>query len=185
MIERTLVFIKPDGVQRAIVGRVMQRFEDVGLKIVGMKMVKLTESFAKKHYPESLIPIIGEKTLTDWEEIGIKTDRKKEEIGREAWNDLIKFSTEAPVVAMVLEGVHAVSIVRKMVGPTSPHRAPPGTIRGDFSHLSMGYATLKHVGGRNIIHASGSVKEAENEIALWFRKEELFDYKTTDEKQVR
>jgi nucleoside-diphosphate kinase len=182
MIERTLVLVKPDGVQRSLVGKVVTRFEDAGLKMVGMKMVWMDREFAMKHYDEGiLVPILGEKSMKDFEELGIKTDKEKHVLGKEVYEDLIRFSTEGPVVAMVIEGVHAVQVVRKIVGPTSPHRAQPGTIRGDFSPISMGYATKRGFGGRNLVHASGDLKDAQKEVPLWFKPEELHSYKTVHE----
>ncbi len=185
MIEQSLVLIKPDGVQRGLIGEVIKRFENVGLKIVGMKMQRVDKKFAERHYPKRLIPILGGKTLADWEDLGIKTTKGKEELGKQAWNDLIKFTTEGPILAFVLEGVHAVQIVRKMVGHTSPHKADPGTIRGDYSPISMGYATVRKFGGRNLIHASGTVEEAKAEVKLWFKPGELHTYKTVHETHTR
>ncbi|MCX6709626.1 MAG: nucleoside-diphosphate kinase [Candidatus Woesearchaeota archaeon] len=184
-IEHTLVLMKPDAVQRGIVGKIVERFENVGLKIVAMKMIKANIDLAMKHYPKEMMPILGSKTLKDWDEMGIKTEMTADELGKMAWEDLIKFSTEAPIIAIVLEGVHAVEIVRKMCGTTSPHRAPPGTIRGDFSPISMGYATKRGFGGRNLIHASGSKAEAEKEIYLWFNINEIYAYRTVYENQVQ
>lgn len=182
MIERTLVVIKPDGVQRCLVGKIIQRFEDAGLKIIGMKMVWINREFAKKHYDEeTLVPILGEKSMKDFEELGIKTDKPQGQIGKEVYEDLIRFATEGPVIAMVIEGIHAIQIVRKIIGTTSPHRAQPGTIRGDFSPISMGYATKRGFGGRNLIHASGDLKDAQKEVLLWFKPEELHTYKTVHE----
>jgi nucleoside-diphosphate kinase len=183
-VERTLVLIKPDGVQRGLIGKIIERFENVGLKIVGMKMVKANAELAMKHYPHEMISVLGTKTMKDWQEMGIKTDLSEEQLGEIAWQDLIKFATEAPVIAMVIEGVHAVDVVRKICGTTSPQRAQPGTIRGDFSPISMGYASKKGFGGRNVVHASGSVSEAEHEILLWFSIPEIYTYKTVYESQV-
>jgi nucleoside-diphosphate kinase len=185
MIEQTLVLLKPDAVQRCLVGKLIERFEQTGLKIVAMKMVWIDEKFAKQHYPDTLIPIVGNKTLVDWEELGIKTKKTAEELGREIMEDLVKFTTEAPIIAVVFEGVHAVAMVRKMVGHTSPHKAQPGTIRGDFTTISMGYATKRRFGGRNLIHASGSVEESKREIELWFNPSEIHDYKTVHEAHVK
>lgn len=185
MIEQTLVLIKPDGVQRGLIGEIIKRFENVGLRIAGMKMVWIDAKFAEKHYPKNLIPILGGKTIKDWEDLGIKTTKTKEELGKQAWEDLIRFTTEGPIIAFVLEGVHAVMIARKMVGHTSPHKAEPGTIRGDFSPISMGYATVKKFGGRNLVHASGTVEEAKKEIELWFKKDEIHSYETVHERHVK
>lgn len=158
MIERSLVIIKPDGVERGLVGEITSRFEHTGLKIVGMKMMWLDKKFAEEHY--------------------------KAHKAKPFFKGLVDFITEGPVVAFVVEGVHAVDNVRKLVGHTSPHEAMPGTIRGDFAHMSMEYATKKGLGGKNVIHASGSKKEAEEEIKLWFKKEELHSYTTVHEKHV-
>jgi len=158
-MERTLIVVKPDGVQRSLVGRVIQRFEDVGMKIVGMKMVWIDADFAKKHYFD-LAERRGEHVL----------------------NNMVDLMTEGPVVAIVLEGVEAAENVRRIVGATEPKSAAPGTIRGDFAHHSYGYTDEKGKGIRNLIHASGDAKEAKQEIALWFKDEEIHDYKTDQEK---
>ena len=155
MIEQTLVLIKPDGVQRALVGEILQRFERVGLKICGMKMVWVNPEFSKKHY--------------------------KAHVEKPFYKGLEAMITEGPVVAMVLEGVHAVELVRKMVGPTEPKSAMPGTIRGDYAHISYAYADKKGVAIKNLIHASGNIDEAKAEISLWFKKDELHTYKTVYE----
>ena len=156
--ERTLILIKPDGVERGLVGEIVKRFENTGLKIVGMKMVWINKKFAQTHY--------------------------KAHKSKPFFNELVDFITEGPVVAIVLEGVHAIDNVRRLVGTTSPHESPPGTIRGDFAHISMAYASKKNSGGKNVIHASGSKKEADEEIRLWFKKEELHTYTTVHEKHV-
>lgn len=158
MIERSLVIIKPDGVERGLVGEIIKRFENAGLKLVGMKMVWIDKKFAEKHY-------------------GAHKQKP-------FFKELVEFITEGPVIAFVIEGVHAVDNVRRLVGYTSPHEAAPGTIRGDFAHISMAYASKRGLGGKNVIHASGSKKDADDEIALWFKKEEMHSYKTVDEKHV-
>lgn len=158
MIEKTLVLIKPDGVERGLVGEIIGRFEKSGLKIVGMKMVWIGRKFAQEHY---------------------KVHKSKA-----FFNELVSFITEGPVVALVMEGVHAVDNVRRLVGTTSPHEAPPGTIRGDMAHISMAYASKKKLGGKNLIHASGTKSEADEEMKLWFGKEEIFNYSTVHEKHV-
>ena len=158
MIEQSLLIVKPDGVERAIVGEIIKRFENTGLKIVGMKMVWIDKNFAENHY--------------------------KSHKSKPFFKELVEFITEGPVVAIVFEGVHAVDNVRRLVGSTSPHEAAPGTIRGDFAHISMAYASKKGFGGKNVVHASGSKKEADEEIKLWFTKEELHSYSTVHEKHV-
>ena len=158
MIERSLLIVKPDGVERSLVGEIIKRFENAGLKIVGMKMVWIDRKFAAEHY--------------------------KAHKSKAFFNELVDFITEGPVVAFAVEGVHAVHNVRRLVGVTSPHEAAPGTIRGDFAHLSMAYASKKGLGGKNLVHASGSKPEADEEIRLWFSKDELHTYSTVHEKHV-
>ena len=158
MIEKSLVIIKPDGVERGLIGEIIKRFENAGLKIIGMKMVWVDKKFAEEHY--------------------------KAHKAKPFFKGLVEFITEGPVVALVVEGVHAIANVRRLVGATSPHEADPGTIRGDFAHMSMAYATKKGLGGKNVIHSSGSKKEAEEEIKLWFKKEDLHSYTTVHDKHV-
>jgi len=160
-IQRTLVLIKSDGVQRQFIGKIIQRFEDVGLKIVGMKMKWADEEFAKKHY--------------------FDVEERK---GPRVFNSLVSYLTEGPVIAMVLEGIDSVELVRKMVGSTEPKSALPGTIRGDFSQHSYGYTDDREKIIRNLIHASGKPEEAEYEIKLWFSPDELHTYKTVHEFHV-
>ena len=154
MIERTFVMIKPDGVKRALVGEVISRFEKAGLKLVAMKMLWVDEKFAKEHYTEDI------------------TLRRGERVRR----DLVTFVTEGPVVAMVWEGISAIAVVRKLVGTTEPKAAMPGTIRGDYAHVSFSYADKKQIAVKNIIHASGDITDAEREIKLWFREHDLHTY---------
>ncbi len=157
-MERTLVLVKPDGVQRGLVGRVIQRFEEVGLKIVGMKMQWVDAEFARQHY--------------------------KAHVEKPFYPGLEAMITEGPVVAFVLEGLHAVELVRKMVGSTEPKSANPGTIRGDFAHHSYSYTDAKGKSIKNLIHASGNIEEAEQEVAMWFSEKELHTYETVHEKHV-
>lgn len=156
MIERGLVLLKPDAVQRAIMGRILSRFEDAGFKVVGMKMVWVDKKFALKHYTEDLAKRAGSHV-------------------REM---IAEFLTTGPVVAMVVEGVNAIDNIRKMVGSTEPKSAAPGTIRGDFSHVSYAYADARKVPVKNLVHASSSREDAAAEIKLWFTPKELHSYKT-------
>ena len=158
MMERTLVLIKPDGVERGLVGEILTRFEKVGLKVVGMKMQWVDKDFSKKHYAAH--------------------------VSKPFYKGLEEFIISGPVIAMVLEGLHAVELVRKMVGVTEPKSAAPGTIRGDYAHHSYQYTDKKGISIKNLIHASGSVEEAKVEVALWFGKNELHSYKTVHEVHV-
>lgn len=180
-MERTLIILKPDAVQRAITGEILTRFERAGLKIVGMKMMIPEMELLKKHYPDELIPIVGNKTKEDWDNYGVEYGETVEEIGKMIVDATRDFMKSAPVIAIVLEGGHAVEIVRKMVGKTGPKDSPPGTIRGDYAHLSLGRASLAKKGAANLIHASGTVDEAKQEIAMWFDDDELYSYKAVHE----
>jgi nucleoside-diphosphate kinase len=180
-VEQTFVILKPDAVQRALTGEIITRFERAGLKVVAMKMMVPEMELLKKHYPDALIPIIGNKTKTDWDTYGVEYSESVEEIGTMIVEATRKFMQSSPVIALVLEGGHAVEVVRKMVGSTGPKDSAPGTIRGDYAHLSLGRASLKKKGAANLIHASGTVEEAKTEIAMWFDKDEIHNYKTVHE----
>jgi len=160
--ERTLIIFKPDSVQRGIVGEILSRFEKAGFKIVGAKMLKPDYDHYFKHY----------------EDIGKMVSRR----GKKVFDITLEMMNEGPVIAFVLEGVEVVALVRKMVGATEPKSALPGTIRGDYAHMSFAHADKHEVGIPNILHASGDVEEAKAEIAHWFSEEELFDYETVHEK---
>jgi nucleoside-diphosphate kinase len=160
--EKTLIIMKPDAVQRGIVGEILTRFEKVGLKIVGAKMLKPDYDHYYHHY----------------ETIGKMISRR----GQKAFDVTLEMMNAGPVIAYVLEGVEAVSLVRKMVGATEPKSALPGTVRGDYSHLSFAYADANDVPINNLVHASGDPEEAKVEIAHWFKEEELFEYETAHEK---
>ena len=187
--ERTLILMKPDTVQRGLIGEVLSRFEKAGLKVIGLKMVWVDEELVKKHYPddrEEFLRGMGEKTLKTYEEYG--KDAGEEigtkdplEIGKlvNSWN--IDFLKSGPVVAVVFEGHNAITNVRQLVGNTLPTFANPGTIRGDYSLDSPVLANEKKRAVRNLIHASGNPEEAKLEIELWFHQNELYDYKRADE----
>ena len=165
LIQRTLILFKPDAVQRGIVGEILTRFERVGLKIIGTKMIFPNKEHYHKHY----------------EGIGKMVTRR----GEKAFDMALEFMTQGPVIPMVLEGVESVELVRKLVGGTEPKAALPGTIRGDYSHMSFGYADEHNVGIPNLIHASGSVEEAKQEIEHWFADHEIYDYHSPREKFTR
>ncbi|HEV8339530.1 MAG TPA: nucleoside-diphosphate kinase [bacterium] len=190
--ERTLVFVKPDGVQRGLVGEILGRFERTGLRIAGMKMVWVRQDFLERHYPadEAFLRTIGGKTKDAFTAAGldVRTHTGGDDplaIGRSVRGWLIEYVASTPVVAFVLEGIQAVATVRKIVGDTLPVRAAPGTIRGDLSIDSPTVANLQRRPVRNLVHASGTVEEAAAEIALWFPAEELFDYRRVDEALIQ
>lgn len=186
--ERTLVFLKPDGVQRGLIGEVLGRFERAGLKVVGLKMVRATPDLLERHYPsdEGFLRTIGGKTREAFEAAGL--DARQEAgtddplaIGQRVRRWLIDFVASGPLAAFVLEGTHAVAVARKIVGDTLPYRAAPGTVRGDLSADSPAVANLQKRPVRNLVHASGSLEEAAFEIGLWFAPHELHDYRRVDE----
>jgi len=164
-IQRTLILFKPDAVQRGVVGEILTRFERVGLKIIGTKMIAPDEDHYHKHY----------------EEIGQVITRR----GEKVFGNTLARMSEGPVIAMVLEGVEAIELVRKLVGSTEPKSSAPGTIRGDFSHMSYGYGDATDQGIPNLIHASGDADDAAKEIPHWFSDEELYDYSVLNEKFTR
>jgi nucleoside-diphosphate kinase len=164
-MEQTLILLKPDALQRGLAGEVITRFERVGLKIVGTKMLQPDYEHYEEHY----------------EGIGsLKTRR-----GQQAYDVTLAMMLQGPVIAMVLEGIGAVDQVRKMVGATEPKSALPGTIRGDFSHVSFDHANSNNLGIANLIHASADVAEATKEIAHWFAESELFEYTVVHEKYTQ
>jgi len=186
--ERTLVLLKPDSVQRGLVGQILARFENVGLKIVGLKIVQPSRDFIANHYPntEEWMRGMGDKTLANYKEQGkdpfkeVGTDDALK-IGQMIvqWN--IDYLSMGPIVALVLEGGHAIQVVRKLVGSTLPLNATPGTIRGDFSTASPAIANALRHSIHNMIHASSTTEEAEHEINHWFGAEGLVNYKRADE----
>jgi len=186
--ERTVVLIKPDGVKRGLIGEIISRIERRGLKIIALEMFRATKDQIDYHYPknEQWVRRLGEKTLKNYQEYNI--DVKKElgaedtlKIGKTVRGWLIDFMVSGPMVKMIVEGVHAINMVRKITGTSMPSQAEMGTIRGDFS---VDDATAANRGKRaihNIIHASENPKEAEHELGFWFAAEDIFDYKRAEE----
>lgn len=154
-VQRSLVLLKPDAVARGLAGRILGRFEDALLKIVGVKMVHMDAEFTRKHYFDL-----------------------EERRGAEAYNSTAEFMQSGPVIAVVLEGVDAVTKVRSIVGTTFPEEAAPGTIRGDFAHQTKASSNTTGKAIMNLIHASGNAEEAKYEVELWFSPAELFNYKS-------
>lgn len=164
-LQQTLVLFKPDAVQRGVVGEILTRFERVGLKIVATKMISPDREHYYRHY----------------EGIGQMVTRR----GEAAFNVTLDFMLQGPVIAFVLEGVESIELVRKLVGTTEPKSAAPGTIRGDYSHMSFAHADSESKGIPNLLHASGDPAEAKQEIAHWFTQEELYDYTRVSETYTR
>lgn len=173
--QKTLVIIKPDGMQRKLVGEIISRLERVDLTLVNARMVWADEHLAQTHYPTTpeWLEKVGNNTISDCQKYGIDvkgamgTDVPSE-IGEQVhkWN--MQYLMSGPVLAMVWEGTHSVEVVRKLCGPTLPLLAAPGTIRGDFSSASAISSNIEKLPIKNLIHASGTPDEAEREIELWF-----------------
>jgi nucleoside-diphosphate kinase len=158
-VERTLVLLKPDAVARGLTGRIVARFEDAALKIIGVKMRYLDAEFTRKHYFDL-----------------------EERLGSDIYNTTAEFMQTGPVIALAFEGVDAVAKVRQVIGSTYPNAAAPGTIRGDFAHQTRASSEVSGRAVMNLVHASGNSKEAQYEVALWFDSSEQFDYETLAEK---
>lgn len=181
--------IKPDGVMRGLTGEIIRRIELSGLKIISLKMIRATREQIVAHYPmsdQAWVDRLGEKGLSTFE--GLKLDPveflgtdNKSEIGKNVAKSLIEYMTSGPVVPMVIEGIQAVDMVRKLAGHTLPFKAEMGTIRGDFSVDSPAIANVEGRAIHNLFHASETVEEAANEIRLWFTEEELHNYTRTGE----
>lgn len=190
MKEQTLIVLKPDAVARGLSGEIIKRFEKVGLKIVAVKMISADKKLAEAHYPlnrEEFIRGLGEKTIANYKVLG--GDVEKEfgtldtfKIGAVIRKWLMDYITSAPVLAIVLEGPHAVDLVRKLCGNTLPLNSAPGTIRGDFCFDSSYLANNAKRAIKNLIHASGSSEEAKYEIPLWFSPNEIYSYERVEEK---
>lgn len=186
--EKTLALVKPDGVSRGLVGDIINRLERRGLKIVALKMVQVDEEHLDKHFPqaESWIRRLGEKTMKTYTEYGIDPvevggTNDLLEMGKKVRQSLFKYMTSGPIVAMVIQGVHAIDMVRKVAGHTLPVFAEMGTVRGDYSVDSPAVANLEGRAIHNLMHASETPEEAENEIQLWFTKNEIYSYTRAEE----
>lgn len=187
--QRALIIIKPDGVQRGLIGKIITRFEQVGLKIIGFKFEMATSDKIIAHYPETdaWFKKVGERTLTNYAKKGMDVKKVFDSddpilIGRTVKKWLLTYFQESPVLIMALESYECIEVVRKLSGNTIPVLAAPGTIRSDFSHDTIDLANEQNRPLRNIIHASDTVEDGEKEVNLWFTKEELFEYETAGEK---
>ncbi len=182
--EKTLIVIKPDGVQRTLIGEIIKRYERVGLKMVGIKMVVPTEDFVERHY--NIDPEWGRKTGEKRIKAALEAgeeppSRDPLEITKIVMQKLKKYMTSGPVVAMVWQGAHAVDVVRKITGGTEPRNSDIGTIRGDFVLDSYLMADTDGRSVRNLIHASGTKEDAEKEVKLWFDEKEIVNYRLVQE----
>lgn len=183
--ERTLVIIKPDGVQRSLMGEIISRFERIGLKLVAMKFMHAGEDVVEKHYlldPEWKVKA-GKKAIASYEAKGeTPPSNDPEEIGDRVLDGVKKYMSASPVLVMCWQGAHAVELVRKLVGGTEPLSSDVGTIRGDYVMDSFRMSDSDGRSIRNLIHASGDIEEAEQEINLWLSDEEIVSYSLVQEK---
>ncbi len=182
--ERSLVLLKPDTVQRSLVGEVIKRFENTGLKISAMKMIVPTEAQLLTHYNKDDAWYLrkGEGIVAELTAQGKEITKEPAEYGKDIILTIVRYMTAAPVVAMILEGNKAVSVVTKIVGTTEPATSDVGTIRGDYTLDSYFHATFENRAVRNLVHQSESPEEAEREIAIWFNDSEIMNYVTAQER---
>lgn len=183
MKEQTLVIIKPDGVQRGLLGEIIQRIEKTGLKITGLKFVVPTAEQCWTHYNKDDKWFLekGTRIYNTRKEAGLSVDKDPIDYGRDIINQLVQFMTSGPVLAIVIEGNESVAVIKKIVGATEPKTSDVGTIRGDFTIDSYDLAGMDGRAVRNLIHCSDAAAEAQREISIWFQKEEIIKYRLVNE----
>ena len=181
--EKTFVILKPDAIQRTLIGDLISRIERTGLKMVALKMVMATEEQCWKHYnkDEKWFLEKGQKIIENREKSGLAIEKEAIEYGKEIIDALVKFMTCGPVISMIFEGNQAVGIVKKIVGGTEPLSSDVGTIRGDYTVDSYELSNLDSRAVRNLIHCSDQADEALREIDLWFSPEEILKYRLFSE----
>lgn len=184
--ERTLVILKPDAIQRGLVGDLLKRFENTGLKLIAMKMMVPKEELVWKHYnkDEAWFQSKGEKLVENLKAAGLPIEKEAIEYGREIIGALVKFMTASPVIPMVWEGNQSVAIIKKIVGSTEPATSAVGTIRGDYTLDSYEISNLDGRAVRNLVHCTDDSSESEREISLWFNQEELINYRLIAEQML-
>jgi nucleoside-diphosphate kinase len=181
--ERTLVVLKPDAIQRSLIGELIKRVEQTGLKMVALKMIMATEDQCWKHYNKDDKWFIekGNKILENRKKVGLEIEKEAIEYGRDIIAGLVKFMNCGPIIAMVFEGNESIGIVKKIVGGTEPLSSDVGTIRGDLTLDSYELSNIDSRAVRNLIHCSDEVEEANREIALWFDEDEILKYRLVSE----
>lgn len=183
--ERTLIGIKPDGIQRGLIGEIIKRFEQSGMKLVAAKFIAPTKKQVRDHYySEEWLVSTGKKTIEDYKKKGINIEKTPKEVGMMTFKKLLGYWTNRPTFLTVWQGPNVVEIARKIVGSTSPEAADVGSVRGDYSLESYAMADGLERALYNLIHASGSPKEAEKEIKVWFKKDEILKYDLFIEKLI-
>ena len=182
--ERTFVILKPDTVQRSLVGEVIKRFERTGLKFTAMKMFVPTAEKLMVHYnkDEAWFLKKGNRIIEDLKAHGLPVEKDAMAYGREIIDTIVDYMTAAPVIGMIIEGNQAVAVVTKLVGTTEPSTSDVGTIRGDYTVDSYGHSSYENRAVRNLIHCSESPEEAEREIKVWFDESEIMNYVTAQER---
>jgi len=181
--ERTFVIVKPDGVQRSLVGEIIRRFENTGLKLVGMKMTMLPEEKLWKHYDKDDEWFLkkGTNIVKNREDAGLPIEKEALEYGKDIIRALVKYMTAGPVVMLAIEGNQAVAVVKKLVGETEPATSDVGTIRGDLTIDSYAICSVDDRAVRNLIHCSDEMENANKELAMWFPEEDLISYRSVQE----
>lgn len=187
--QRTFCMIKPDGVMRGLIGDIIHRIEKSGLKVVALKMIHADRERAGRHYPmsdEKWVARLGEKSMSGFDDLAVGPKEilgsdDKTELGKQVSESLVDYLISGPVVCMVVEGIQAIDMIRKLAGNTLPFKAEIGTIRGDYSVDSPAIANAEKRSIHNLFHASENAAEAENEIKLWFGDEKIHDYKLTSD----
>ncbi len=181
--ERSFVIIKPDGIQRGLSGEIISRFERVGLKMVGMKMIMASEDQCWKHYnkDDQWFQSKGENAVANRKKLGLPVEKEAIEYGRDIIGVVVKYMVASPVIVMVFEGNEACAVVKKLVGGTEPATADIGTIRGDLTIDSYQITDVDGRAVRNLVHCSDNAEEAEYETSIWFDTKELIDYRLVQE----
>lgn len=182
--ERSLVILKPDAIQRSLIGEIIARFERVGLKVSAMKMAVATEEQLMRHYnkDDAWFQRKGEGIIRDMEAHGMPITKEAIEYGRDIIRVIVRYMTAAPVIPLILEGNQAVAVVTKLVGSTEPATSDVGTVRGDYTVDSYVHATIENRAVRNLIHCSESPEEAERELQIWFQDDEILKYVAAQER---
>lgn len=181
--ERTLVILKPDAIQRSLVGEVIRRIERTGLKLVAVKFILPKEEQCWEHYQKKDEWYLkkGERVIEDRKEHNLPIEKEAMEYGKDIIRTIVEYMTSGPVLGLVVEGLGSTGIVTKLVGSTEPQTSDVGTIRGDFTIDSYSLSALDNRAVRNLIHCSDSPTEAEREIAIWFKPEEIINYRLVQE----
>jgi len=184
--QRTLVLLKPDAVQRSLVGEILLRIERTGLKFTAFKFLVVTEEQLTRHYnkDEKWFKEKGDRVVNDRKSHGLPVEKDAMEYGKEIVDLIVNFMTAGPILAFIVEGNESVAVVKKIVGATEPKTSDVGTIRGDYTVDSYDHSSVQNRAVRNLVHCSESPEEAEREIPVWFGPEEIVKYSTIQEKML-